>query len=76
MISGETKQLDDNLISWKLVSAEPSKLEIDLEFREPIEVSQGDLPDKLLIQIEMAQFKDEFGNNLPPGLLKETDLPT
>ena len=32
MISGETKQLDDNLIGWKLVSAEPTKIEIDLEF--------------------------------------------
>ena len=49
MISGETKQPSDNMISWKLFSAEPTKLEIDLEFREPLEVSQGDIPDKLLI---------------------------
>ena len=49
MISGKTKQPNDNMIGWKLISAEPTKLEVDLEFREPLEVSQGDIPDKLLI---------------------------
>ena len=41
MIEGETNQPDDNLISWKLVSVSSSKLEIELEYRMPIEVSQG-----------------------------------
>ena len=49
MIEGDTNNVDENLIGWKLVSATPSKLEIFLEFDEPIEVSQGSLPDKLLI---------------------------
>ena len=39
MISGDTEEVDDNLIDWKLVSVGPTKLEIDLEFREPIQVS-------------------------------------
>ena len=41
MIEGETNQPDDNLISWKLVSVSSTKLEIELEYRMPIEVSQG-----------------------------------
>ena len=49
MISGDTEEIDDNLIDWKLVSVNPEKLEIDLEFREPILVSQGDSPDSILI---------------------------
>ena len=53
MIKGDTGIPDDNLISWKLVSATSTSLEIELEFRAPIEVSQGDVLDKLLIQIEM-----------------------
>ena len=41
MIEGETNQPNDNLISWKLVSVSSTKLEIELEYRMPIEVSQG-----------------------------------
>ena len=58
VVNGDTKELDDNLTGWKLVSADANKLEINLEFREPSHVSQGDIPDKLLIQFEMEQFKD------------------
>ena len=75
MISGDTEEIDDNLIDWKLVSVDSEKLEIDLEFREPILVSQGDSPDRILIQIEMEGYKDENGNSLPPGLLKQKEIP-
>ena len=49
MVNGDTQLPDDNLISWKLSSVEPSKLDIDLEFRYPLQVSQGDVPDRLLL---------------------------
>ena len=49
MVNGDTQLIDDNLMGWKLVSVRPTKIEIDLEFREPLLVSQGDVPDKLLL---------------------------
>ena len=42
MIKGDSKLPDDNMVGWKLVSASSTKLEIELEFSAPIEVSQGD----------------------------------
>ena len=45
MISGDSEELDDNLIGWELISVESKKLEIELDFRDPIEVSQGEYPD-------------------------------
>ena len=45
MINGDTEELDGNLTGWKLISVAPKELEIELDFRDPIEVSQGDNPD-------------------------------
>ena len=39
MLKGDTNEPDDNLVGWKLVSATPTKLEINLEFNQPLEVS-------------------------------------
>ena len=39
MIEGDTNLLDDNLISWKLLSFSPTNLVIKLEFLKPLEVS-------------------------------------
>ena len=75
MISGDTEEVDENLVDWQLVTIDPEKLEIDLEFREPIQVSQGENPDRILIQVEMEGYKDENGNSLPPGLLKQKEIP-
>ena len=32
MISGDTEEIDENLIGWKLVSVESKELEIELDF--------------------------------------------
>ena len=54
MLSGESKKIDTNLKSWTIKSIEPSKIEVLLDFANPLEVSQGDIPDKLIILIGMS----------------------
>ena len=76
MISTVTEQLNQNLLDWKLVSVSSTKIEIDLDFKDPLKVSQGEQPDKLFIMLNLQQFQDENGNSIQPGLLKEIDLPT
>ena len=42
MISGETGSVDPNLLSWTITKVTSKKIEIDLVFDKPLEVSQGD----------------------------------
>ena len=39
MLNGDKNTPDDNLVGWKLASATSTKLEINLEFNKPMEVS-------------------------------------
>ena len=75
MISGDTEEVDDNLTGWQLFSISSTKIEIDLEFEEPLEVSQGDSPDKLLLICNLEELKDENLNSMPPGIIKILDIP-
>ena len=76
MISGETEEVDDNLIGWQIVSISSTNIDIDLEFEEPLEVSQADNPDKLLVKFNFEELIDENRNSLPTGIIKLIDLPT
>ena len=49
MLSGDKEEFDGNLLSWKLVSISPTLMEVDLEFYKPLEVSQGDIADKIVV---------------------------
>ena len=50
-------------------------MELKLEFNQPIEVSQGDQPDFIVVQASLSEFPDENGNYLPDSFLKKMELP-
>ena len=51
MLSGsEDGKIDTNLVSWVISSVEQTYLVIELEFERPLEVSQGEKPDQIVIQ--------------------------
>ena len=49
MYKGDEDEEDDNLLSWEIKTVSPTLIEIDLTFERPLDVSQGDAYDKLLI---------------------------
>lgn len=65
----------DNLIAWKVISVDPKLIEIQLEFRRPLQVSQGDQYDQLFVSLQLSQFKDVHGAQLPPIVSKMKDIP-
>ena len=49
MLSGDEEAVDENLISWSISEVTSKLIKLNLEFQKPLEVSQGDSPDTLVI---------------------------
>ena len=50
MLSGDSEEIDENLIAWKITAVEPKQIRVELEFQSAIKVSQGEMPDKIVVQ--------------------------
>ena len=75
MIKGDEDVKDDNLRSWKIISVSPTLIEIDLEFENPVQVSQGDNNDRLITQVALSRYPDENQNRLPASINRIKDIP-
>ena len=49
MTNGESKEIDQNLRSWTVVSVTFTQIKIRLDFENPILVSNGESPDVLFV---------------------------
>ena len=49
MISGDNDNFDANLISWQLIEISSKLMKIQLYMNKPLIVSQGDMPDKIVV---------------------------
>ena len=49
MVNQDEELVDGNLLNWTVTSVEQELILIKLEFEQPLEVSQGDEPDYLVI---------------------------
>ena len=72
---GDEDIQDDNLKSWKISSVSPTLIEIDLEFENPVQVSQGDKNDRLITQVALSRYPDENQNRLPESINRIKDIP-
>ena len=75
MLKGDEDVQDDNLKSWKIISVSPTLIEIDLEFENPVQVSQGDNNDRLITQVALSRYPDENQNRLPASINRIKDIP-
>ncbi len=55
---------------WDLISFGPNGMELSLDFTDPLEVSAGDTPDLLFVQLDLSDYKDADGQSLPESLVK------
>ena len=75
MLSGDEEAVDENLISWSISEVTSKLIKLNLEFQKPLEVSQGDSPDTLVIQVELSQFQDKNGQKLPESVVRTKSIP-
>ena len=60
---------------WYLESIDKSGMEVNLNLRNPLAVSQSRDPDLLLTQIEFGEFKTTSGVPLRNCIIKVTMIP-
>ena len=75
LVSQDEETVDSNLLSWEVSSVTPTEIQLKLQFVDPLEVSQGGQPEFLLVQAQLGEFKDEFGRQLPEGIIKKREIP-
>ena len=75
MIEGDEEISSENLRSWRITSITKTQLKISLRFFKPINVSQGDIKDSLLVFVNLRSFKDGNGVNFPRFLFLNEILP-
>ena len=87
MLSDQSKLIDltvydgdelvpyDNLESWNIVSIYQRFIEIDLIFKRPLYVSQGEYHDILLIQMALSEYQDQNANSLPVTVNRVRNIP-
>ena len=46
-----------------------------LKFKEPLEISQNDTPDKVKVKFNLDQIKDIYGQSLGNGTTMMVDVP-
>ena len=54
ILKGEEEVPDDFLTSWEIVSVSATLIEIDLHFKDPLLVSQGDEYHRLFVELALA----------------------
>ena len=81
-VKGEEADPDDEheitepvIDGWYLESIDKSGMEVNLNFRNPLAVSQSRDPDLLLTQIEFGEFKTTSGVPLRDCIIKVTMIP-
>ena len=62
--------------NWELLSLDSDGFELQLNFTNPLQISSGEEPDLLLIQLDMSDFEDANGQKLPASVVKYSQIPT
>ena len=61
---------------WELLSLSANGFELTVNFTDPLRISAGEEPDLLLIQLNLSDFEDAEGNQLPESVVKYALIPT
>ena len=58
-----------------MLSLDPHGVELQLTFASPDSVSQEEAPDLILLQVELGEYKDLNGVNMPESVVKYSAFP-
>ena len=65
MISFSTETIDENLFGWTVTDVSSRGITVRLNFTNPLQVSQGEKPDLILILVNFSNYTDVDRQNLP-----------
>ena len=65
------EDVDDNLEDWEVYDMTSTEIEIDLTFKDPLQVSSGWTRDSLLVDINLTDYETKLGENLRRIILME-----
>ena len=65
MINYQSETFDDNLVDWTVSEVNSRQITVQLNFTQPLMVSQGDKPDLILVLVNFSNFTDSYLQNLP-----------
>ena len=75
LVSTEDENVSDNLKGWGPISMSEYQIEIQLDFRDPLYVSEGEILDNLVLIVTMGDFYDEDGQTLSKVLPLQKPVP-
>ena len=58
------EDVDDNLEDWEVKSMTSTEIEIDLKFKDPLQVSSGWTSDELLVDVNLSEYETKLGETL------------
>ena len=48
-------------LDWEIKEVNEDGIDFKLKYKDPLEVSQNEEPDKVLVTLNLASFTDEYG---------------
>ena len=75
MLNGDSLEIDENLISWSIETVTSTLISLNLEFKSPLKVSQGDQPDQIVVQAGLSEFPDQNNSKLPISVVRTKNIP-
>ena len=73
---GFEELLNPLMDGWELTSFDGDGFKLQLDFTNPLFISTDDEPDILLIQLNLGEFVDKNGQNMPESIVKYIQIPT
>ena len=61
---------------YDIVKIDADGIDFDIIFNNPVAVSTDDLPDLLIVWLDLSSYEDSSGNKLPQAIIKYIDIPT
>ena len=74
-IPGADSVVDVLNLDWEIKEATEEGIDFKLKYKDPLEVSQNEEPDKVLVTFNLASFTDEYGQRLGNDTTIEVEVP-
>ena len=63
------------LTDYEILDITESEILVQLDMPNPLEVSNGDEPDKLFYQLDLGELESKVGKKMPDSLVKYFEVP-
>ena len=54
-------------LDWEVIDYSEKSIDFKLSYKNPLEVSQNDVPDLVKVRLNLSNFTDEYGQPMADG---------